>query len=179
MPASAPSDIRLFCSCSPWPRPEQPKAVAETPVAEHFDAISDGLADKVSSGKSTIGKFYFKANKRGCSARTKAISSYCGGDHLRMDVEKEKAELEGSPSMGSQPFGKDEAVSSSSSRTESIKNSPVDPISLDAPVLPAPSMPRSLSLCLFQGKVLLAIYPPDLLLQNRWSLIPSLSARTP
>ena len=77
--------------------------------------ISDGLADKVSSGKSTIGKgdLTLRQIQEVVQPVRKQFLDIAEGDHFRMDVEKEKAELEGSPGMGSQPFGNDEDVSSS------------------------------------------------------------------
>ena len=120
VPASAPSRPSVSSALAPLGLDlTSPEPVAETPAAGSTSMpISDGLADKASSGKSTIGK----------------------GDQLRRNVAKEKAELEGSPGMGSQPFGNDEDVSSSLLKNRNaLNNSPVDPISLDAPVLPATS----------------------------------------
>ncbi len=144
VPASAPSRPSVSSALAPLgldltsPEPE-----AETPAAGSTSMpISDGLADKVSSGKSTIGKgdLTLRQIQEVVQPVRKQFLDIAEGDHFRMDVEKEKAELEGSPGMGSQPFGNDEDVSSSLLKNrEALKNSPVDPSSLDAPVLPAPS----------------------------------------
>ena len=144
VPASAPSRPSVSSALAPLGLDlTRPEPVAETSVAGSTSSpINDELADKASSGKSTIGKGdrTLRQIQEVVQPVRKQFLAIAEGDQLRRNVEKEKAELEGSPGMGSQPFGNDEDVSSSLLKNrEALNNSPVDPSSLDAPVLPAPS----------------------------------------